>query len=292
MLERPAGVRLVVGLSHDVDHLGLREHVVDRFLLAAAFNALRQNVGRRFRPLRAVDQLWGLALAAFGHDRWDTIDTLRGHELAAGVRSTWFFAMRPGLGIRYAPEDAAPTIRRLADDGFEIGLHGQSHDDAEGLAGEFHDLRGILGRPVRGLRMHYLRLTRGVLDGMQAARAGYDSTVMDREHLDPETHPLPAPRRMRGDLLEIPLHVMDSTLFSVTGLGLAEEDAVDYVRRLARRAEELGRALVINLHPNYYSRQTPEIARWYRRVLEELTSRSDTLVTDLAGLAELYRDPD
>ncbi|GAB4223641.1 MAG: hypothetical protein Kow0062_24180 [Acidobacteriota bacterium] len=290
-VELPAGVRLAVGLSHDVDHLGLREHLVDRFLLSTAFNALRQNLAGRFRPWRAADQLAGLALAALGRDRWDTIDELREFEQAAGIRSTWFFAARPGLGIRYALADAAATIRRLADAGFEIGLHGQSADDPAALAAEFADLRRIVPRPVDGLRMHYLRLSAAVVDGMAQGGARYDSTVMDRDHRDPDTHPLAAPCGLRTDLVELPLHVMDSTLFSVTGFGLSEDDALDWTLRLARRAESLGRVLVINLHPNYYSRQTPEIRRWYRRLVGALTARSDVLVTGLGELCRLLRDP-
>jgi len=290
-LELPAGVRWAVGLSHDVDHLGLREHLVDRFLLATAFNALRQNFRRRFRPWRALDQLAGLGLAALGHDRWDTIDELREFEQRTGVTSTWFFAVRPGLGIRYRPEQAASRIVRLAEAGFEIGLHGQSPDDGGRLAEEFATLRGISPSPVDGLRMHYLRLARGVLDGMERSGARYDSTVMDRRHTDPRTHPLPGPRRMRAGLVELPLHVMDSTLFSVTGFGLSGDEALDWVLRLARTAAARGRALVINLHPNYFSRQTPDIRRWYVRLLGELTSRSDVLVTTLGDLVSRLRDP-
>jgi len=291
-LELPAGKRWVLVLSHDVDHLGLREHVVDGFLLRQGWNAIRQNLTRgRFRPLRFLDQVAGLGLACVGVDRWDVIGDLLEEERRAGVPSTWFFAMRRGLGIAYRPEQAAPVIRELASAGREIGLHGQTPDDAEGLAAELRELGEIAGRTIAGVRMHYLRLTRQVLDGLERAGGSYDSTVMDRTHLDPDIHPLQQPRRLRDRLVEVPLHVMDSTLFSVTGLALSLDEAIDYVRRVAERARALGRAVVVNLHPNYFSRQTPEVREWYRRLLGELTRRSDVHVTDLAGLLELLRDP-
>ncbi len=293
VLDLPAGRRWALVLTHDVDHLGLREHVVDGFLLRQGWNAVRQNFSRgRFRPVRCLDQWLGLALACCGVDRWDVIGDLLAEERRAGVPGTWFFAMRPGLGIAYRPRDAAPVIRELVAAGREIGLHGQSPDDADGLAGELRELAGIAGRRIQGVRMHYLRLTRQVLDGLEQAGGRYDSTVMDRTHLDPDTHPLEPPRCLRdGRLVEIPLHVMDSTLFSVTGLGLDRESALEYVRRVADRARELERPLVVNLHPNYFSRQTPEIRAWYRALLGELTRRSDVEVTHLSGLLDLLRDP-
>ena len=291
-LELPAGKRWALVLSHDVDHLGLRDHVVDGFLLRQGWNAVRQNFTRgRFRPLRCLDQWIGLGLACVGIDRWDVIGDLLEEERRAGVPSTWFFAMRRGLGIAYRPDRAAPVIRELAAAGREIGLHGQTPDDAAGLAAELRELGEIAGRTIAGVRMHYLRLTREVLDGLEQAGGRYDSTVMDRTHLDPATHPLAQPRRLRDRLVEVPIHVMDSTLFSVTGLGLGREQALDWVRRVADRARELGRALVVNLHPNYFSRQSPEVRDWYRALLGELTDRSDVHVTDLAGLLELLRDP-
>ncbi|MDQ7087529.1 MAG: hypothetical protein Q9Q13_06580, partial [Acidobacteriota bacterium] len=224
--------------------------------------------------------------AAVGRDPWDVLESLLEAERRAGVRSTWFIAVRPGLGINYRPPAIRAAVARLQAAGQEVGLHGQSSTDAEGLAGEVRELAAIGGRPVRGLRMHYLRLRREVLDGMEAAGLEYDSTVMDRGNLAPDQHPLPGPRRLRGKLLEIPLHVMDSTLFSVTGLGLDLAGARDYVRRLGDRAAELGRVVTLNLHPNSYSSQDPEMKAWYDTLLGELTARSDVWLTDFRGLVE------
>ena len=285
-IELPAGSRWGVCLSHDIDHLGLREHLVDGFLLRYGFNIARQNLLRRWRPGRAVGAWWGIARAALGHDPWDVLEELLEAEARAGVKSTWFIAVRSGLGINYRPPAIQRAVDRLRAAGQEVGLHGQCSGDAVGLAEEVRELAAICGAPVRGLRMHYLRLSREVLDGMQAAGLEYDSTVMNRGNLDPDQHPLPGPRRLREGLLEIPLHVMDSTLFSVTGLGLDLAGARDYVRRLGDRAAELGRVVTVNLHPNSYSSQDPEMKQWYDILLSELTARSDVWLTDFRGLVE------
>nr|MCU0253145.1 hypothetical protein [Acidobacteriota bacterium] len=120
----------------------------------------------------------------------------------------------------------------------------------------------------------------------QRCGLAYDSTVMDRSQLDPARLPLAGPRLVRPGVVEIPLHVMDSTLFSSTGLALDEREAVDYAQRLVARAREAGRVLVVNLHPNFYSRFTPEIRGWYDALLRLVTGSSDAFLTTLEGLRQ------
>lgn len=290
-MDLPPGCRWGVCLSHDIDHLGLREHLVDGFLLRYAVNIARQNLLGRFRPGRAAGAFLGLGGAFLGADPWDVLPRLLEAEARAGVRSTWFIAVRKGLGIAYGPEAVRRTVSLLRQAGQEVGLHGQSPSDGRLLAQEAEELGGYLGSPVQGLRMHYLRLSSEVLDGMQRSGLRYDSTVMDRAHLEPESHPLPGPCLLRDSVLEIPLHVMDSTLFSVTGLGLDLAGARDYLRRLGARAAELGRVVTLNLHPNSYSSQDPDARDWYDALLGELTSRSDVWLTDFRGLVERIRHP-
>lgn len=283
-IDLPAGARWALVLSHDVDHLGLREHLVDGFLLRYAGGLVRQHLVRRLRPLTLLDRLAGIALAAAGRDRWAVLPDLLAAERRAGVRATYFVAVRRGLGIHYGRPALSAALGEIAAGGHDIGLHGQSADDAAALAAEAEDLTALAGRPVTGLRMHYLRLTRATLDGMVRAGVRYDSTVFDRGRLDPDEHPLAGPRLVRPGLCEIPLHVMDSTLFSDTGLGLSRDAALDYCRRLSRRAASRGKALVLNLHPNNYSRQAPDARSWFDALLGELTSRSDVWITNFAGL--------
>ncbi len=287
----PAGARWGVVLSHDVDHLGLREHLVDGFLARYAANIARQNLLSRFRPIRALDSYWGIAQAVLGKDRWNVIDQLLAAEKRAGVRSTWFIPVRRGRGVAFDLPAAGVLARALIDAGHEVGLHGQNSDDATALEQEVRDLQLECGAPIIGNRMHYLRLTREAFDGLSRAGVRYDSTVMERKTLDPETMPLPGPRLVRHGVVEFPLHVMDSTLFSATGLGFNLDQAVEYTRRLFARAADEGRVVVINLHPNCYSQQSPEIRAWYDILLSDLSDRSDVYVTHFRELIKRVQLP-
>jgi peptidoglycan/xylan/chitin deacetylase (PgdA/CDA1 family) len=280
----PSGTSWGVCLSHDVDHLSLREHFVDPFLLRYILNVARQDLVFRFRPLRAVSGYWGLVLAAMGHDRWDVIGDVLEMERQNGVQSTWFVPVKPGLGIAFRPDQAARLVKSLLEAGQHVGLHGQSAHDALELAREANTLSSWIGTAITSLRMHYLRLTDEVLDGMDRARLTLDSTVMDRSMLRIDGHSLPGPYTLRERVVEIPLHIMDSTLFSSRGLGLTLADAKAYTRRLLERGRKSGNIVVINSHPNYYSRQSPDTRDWYRWLISEITSRSDVFITDFRNL--------
>jgi peptidoglycan/xylan/chitin deacetylase (PgdA/CDA1 family) len=282
----PAGARCGVCLTHDIDHLGLREHFVDGFLLRYLVFVLRRDLLAGLRPLRTLRVLAGAVAAPLGRDPWNVVDDLLEEEERHGVHATWFAAVRPGRGIAYRPEAIRPVVGRIAASGREVGLHGQSADDAGALAEEAATLGSWLERPPAGLRMHYLRLTPQVVEGMERAGLRYEASVMNREDLHPDRHPLDAPRRLTDRVLEVPLHVMDSTLFSPTGLALDAQEATGYLRRLLERAAETRRTITLNLHPNSFSHQSPDCRDWYRALLRELSERTDVFVTDMRGLVE------
>jgi len=291
-VDLPPGCRWGIALSHDVDHLSLAEHLTDGLLPRLALHALRKDVLRRFRPRQALGALSCLARAPFSGDAWaEAPGLLLDAEARAGVRSTWFFAVHRGLGINYTRAAAEGVLRRVLSAGHEVGLHSQRPDDGTGLEEEVRVLRQLADAPIGGVRMHYLRLTTTVYDAAGRAGLAYDSTVMDRSHLAPDELPLAGPRLVRPGLVEIPLHVMDSTLFSATGLAFDAAEATEYATRLAGRARAEGRVLVVNLHPNFYSRHSPDPRAWYDAVLGLVTRHSDTWVTTLGELRQRIRLP-
>jgi peptidoglycan/xylan/chitin deacetylase (PgdA/CDA1 family) len=280
----PPGTRWGVCLSHDVDHLSLREHFVDGFLVRYVGRSLQHSITQRDGVHALARAVRGIAQTIGGNDPWETLEAVLDAERRAGVRSTWFMVMRPGLGVNYAPMAAARAVKTLIDANQDVALHGQAADDGAALEAEVETLERLLGRPVMGVRMHYLRLTEQAVEAMVKAGIKYDSSGMKRGMRDTRNLDLQGPRWLRPGLIEVPLHVMDSTLFSVTGLGMRLSEAIDYTRQLLRHAADSGGLLVVNLHPNYYSSTSPMIGHWYDWLLSEVTSRSDVFLTDFEGL--------
>jgi len=291
-IDLPSGTRWGVCLSHDVDHLGLREHWVDSFLFRYLLNVARQNFTRgRWRPAQWVDQMRGLLSAPFGQDRWDTVGQLLEREKQAGLRSTWFVAIKKGLGIRYSHDALRPVVEQILDGGYEIGLHGQTPNEAHGLVEEVNTLNQLTGQRTLGLRMHYLRLERPVIQGMQLAGLRYDSTVMDRAPQNPSQNRLWGPRLLGKNVVEIPLHIMDTTLFSATGMALDLPQAKEFTAGLLQEARENRKVVTVNLHPHSYSIQDPQIKAWFDWLIDQITTSSEVFLCDFRTLLPRVQTP-
>lgn len=139
--------------------------------------------------------------------------------------------------------------------GFEVGLHPSYHAHAHGprLAGERARLQKTWGAPVTTIRQHYLRDAPEATPRTQhAAGFALDATLGWPDALG-FRHGTTLPflrydcaRDAPHDLWEMPLAVMDGTLF--VRLGLDAEAACEAVRGLTAQARAYGGAAVLLWH--------------------------------------------
>ncbi len=152
-------------------------------------------------------------------------------------------------------------------EGCEIGVHGGYHDldSASGYRRTADRIEAAFGvRPV-GIRNHYLRFT-GTETWRAQAEAGflYDSTFGLNEKpgfREGRRHPFLAVEPAAGagtGLVELPLTVMDGSLFREMGLGLKE--ALETVRKLVDEVHAAGGILTLLWHNNYFDE--PEYRVW------------------------------
>ena len=151
------------------------------------------------------------------------------HEIMAieeeyGARSSFYFlALAPGeQDYAYDIRDLEEDIGMIADAGWEVGLHGghRAYCDSGVLATEKRRLEAALGRPVVGYRNHYLRF-RVPETWEHLSRAGfrYDATfgyadcVGFRNGMCHPFKPFDLNAGREIDILEIPLTIMDVTLY-------------------------------------------------------------------------------
>lgn len=148
---------LTVCLSHDIDRLRKSYQYITHDLRRGR---VRKAAGILVRRPQREDPYWCL-------------EKMAALEESLGVRSTCFFlqeSIRPtpdprswklAFGrYRFDEPDVAEAIRWLADNGWEIGLHGSynSYRSLELLQQEKQALEQVLGREVIGIRQHYLNL--------------------------------------------------------------------------------------------------------------------------------------
>ena len=188
---------------------------------------------------------WALVLT---HDvetkrGYENLELLRDVEVASGRRSSWNFV--PG---RYAVDDE--VVRRLTDDGFEIGVHGLYHDGRD-VAPAFvaERLPAMTAAAKRwsatGFRAPATRRDWRV---MPTLGFDYDSSYPDTDPFEPDGGGccswLPF---FNGETVELPITLpQDHTLFRI----LRQRDESLWLSKTAELRRRGGLALMIT-HPDY-----------------------------------------
>ncbi|MBU1975625.1 MAG: hypothetical protein KKG59_04445, partial [Nanoarchaeota archaeon] len=144
-----------VWISHDIDHIRVREHYfrdlfLFRFLGVSGLEVLK---GRR-----SAKSMAKLKLNLFKPNSWDNFDELMALEKKHRIPSTWFFAVNRGKSLSYTIEEITPVVKKLQIGGFDLGLHGQRYADEKEIRREFELFKKVTGKEPKGIRMHYLQM--------------------------------------------------------------------------------------------------------------------------------------
>ena len=212
-----------------------------------------------------------------------------------GARSTWFFLEESIPWKLFQPKNwklsfgrysvlekaIGDEMRRLDSDGWEVGLHGsfRSYRDGELLRKEKALVEGILGKPVVGVRQHYLNLD--IPDTWKLQReAGfkYDASFGYRRGLGWRRNRLEPFLDDESGLWVLPLAIMECNLF--TEAAGDPERAWDMALEIIDQAEELGAVLTVLWHPHVYSETDfPGYGDVYEKILKEGKARRAEFLT-------------
>jgi peptidoglycan/xylan/chitin deacetylase (PgdA/CDA1 family) len=279
-------------LTHDIDRVRLFRG--PRGIAGALHASIRSGPRTAIRVLRD-----GVRTLAFrGEDPYRAgLRGLKEMEADLGVCATYFFLAGGGSRFdgRYALDELSRPIRDLEAAGHEIGLHGSygSYRSAGILAEERRRLSAACREPIGSCRQHYLRFR--TPDTWQAAEAaglridttmGYAERAGFRAGTAFPFHPYRLLERRPADLWEIPLHIMDTTLFGYQGL--SPDAALDEIGRVRRAVRDVGGALVLLWHNStLYDplRQGGESV--LRRVLADL-QEDDAMFATIGGIAQRW----
>lgn len=266
----PAGHDFIACLTHDVDHPVLRNHWCDHtmfgFLHRATVGSLlhvlkgRATLGKLGRNLVAAFSLPFIHLG-LARDFWR--DFHRYTQIEKGLGSTFFvlpFKHRPGRGkdgpsrpgraAGYDIDDIRSEVEKIRAQGGEVGLHGidawcnveQGRVEQQRVSQP--DLHGEIG-----IRMHWLFFEQGSTAKLEQAgftydsTFGYNNTVGFRAGTAQVFRPLDTLR-----LLELPLLVMDTSLFYPDYRNLSCTEARPVVGGIMDDIARFGGALTVNWH--------------------------------------------
>jgi peptidoglycan/xylan/chitin deacetylase (PgdA/CDA1 family) len=306
----PAGGKFIACLTHDVDHVGIKNHKFDHtmfgFLYRAMFGSLRDVFcGRKTPGQLAANWLAALKLPlvhlGLARDFWHQFDHYI--KLENGAASTFFVIPRKGetgldaAGNRpakraasYDATDLAAHFQKLQAAGKEIGVHGiDAWRDATAGKSEHEIISRLTGATGLGVRMHWLYFDEQSPAELERAGFSYDSTVGYNDTVGYRAGTMQVYKPLTTTkLLELPMHIMDTALFYPAYLNLTPRQAQEKINPLIAAAVRFGGALTVNWHDRSLA---PE-RLWdgaYRRLLEEFKAKGAWFATAAQTVAWFQR---
>lgn len=210
-MEWPEGRQFAVFLSHDVDRVRKTYQYLPLFILQRRLYHLT-SMFKKTNPYWCFEKIMEL-------------------EKKYDVRSTFFFlketkklkVFHPSTYILslghydFKEPMVSQIIKKLDTNGWEIGLHGSydSYNNKDLLVKEKKELEEVLGKPVIGIRHHYLNIEIPKTWELQKSLGFlYDSTFGFKDSIGFRDEKVLPFRPFNDHFLVIPLIVMDGYILS------------------------------------------------------------------------------
>jgi hypothetical protein len=290
----PAMHPFVVCLTHDIDFIGIRQHLFDhsmwgflyRATIGAVWNFMRGRVSAA-RLLRMWCAAASLPFVFLGwvQDFWEPFDWYL--RVEHGLPATYFlipFKRRGGdrlrsvaaahrRGTAYDISDLRDRAIELTRMGYEVGVHGIDawHSSDRGRS-ELARIAEITGGSMVGIRMHWLLHDRDTASILDEAGYSYDSTSGYNETIGYRNGTTQVFRPLESRVLvELPMHIQDGALFFADKLNVSESEAWTRCSELITRARDLGGVLTLLWHDRSHG---PERfwGDFYAKLIQELRS--------------------
>ncbi|MDX5437583.1 MAG: hypothetical protein LPK03_10335 [Pontibacter sp.] len=258
-------------LTCDVDRLHSAWHVAGKQLLF---------------HLKAFSLTKVLLQKAVGRDAWNNLPEVMATAEKYGAKATFFFlpSNQRYNGHLNADHDLTTLsdqnlMQKVSERGHEVALHG-SFGTANDLV-QLKSDRSKLAQQAQGNRFHYLcyqpETTPQVL---QQSSLTYDSTLGFSEHFGFRNSfchpffPFDFKNRRAHTYLELPLMLMDATLYDVNFMHLKPTEAMEKLQPMLQEIQRFKGLFTLLWHNENYSKYTENVVAkgepGWREVLERL----------------------
>lgn len=269
-------------LSHDVDNIDY--YTVNNVLykvkeiVGAAPSAFRITV-RIKQFFKGVFEL--LKFSKKNNPTWN-FDYLRKVEKRNGFKSTFYFLDKDLKHQDSYYDLQEPRMVKLMNDlhndGCEIGLHGTCRSSVEYRFMKLicDKINAVIPEKVVGIRQHRLMYKNPqTLLIHQKTGLKYDSSLLFAEHegfRNSYCHPFRIynfTEDKMSDVWEIPLNIMDGTLFGYRKLSFAE--AKKSVKQILREVKKFDGVFSLLWHNDFFDEERyPKIKMFYEEILSEI----------------------
>ena len=215
-----------------------------------------------------------------GFNPYYGVPTITEIEEQFGIRSTFFF--RPKYDDGSQVQQYAGTIKALVKHGWEVGLHANNTSTIAEVVAEKEALERIMGKPVFGSRVHYLRVSANTFSNLAGAQIKYDSSLtFEKEKIDPRN----CGCLFKNGVVVFPVTFMDAYLF--TYMGLTEKTIIKFLLKTMEKLFASGVQLMTLLwHDNSIMMKG---GRVYSDLMEKLASNLDVTFLKCIDAFELVQ---
>lgn len=276
-VEYPNDKKFAVCLTHDIDHvyfsklrnvyeasLSLRKLQFSEsliYLLSIVSKKFLSKVSKKFNPLLNFEQIMNL------------------EERYNAKSSFYFLALdKNDLDFNYNIEELKNELNNIIDNGWEVGLHGghKAYNNLNEIKKEKERIEKVIRKKVIGYRNHYLKFkVPATWELLKDASFKYDVTfgyadcVGFRNGLCHPFKPFNLNTNKYIDILEIPLTIMDGTLFGYMHLNM--KNAWEITKRLIDAVERYKGVITILWHNTF---MVNEMLEFYEKILKYCHKRN------------------
>jgi peptidoglycan/xylan/chitin deacetylase (PgdA/CDA1 family) len=263
-VEYPDDKKFAVCLTHDIDFVYLEK--ISSAMFDSIGALIHGQIKKAFRVFRNRKQKW----------RCNFKDIIA-LEKKYGAKSSFYFMVsdksnKNVTGLFYNLNRFKPDIKYIAEQGWDIGLHGgyMAYNDLAQIKKEKKMIEEILGKEVIGYRNHFLRFKiPDTWDFLNQAgfkyntSMGYVDMVGFRNGMCHPFKPFNLNTHKKVDIWEIPLIIMDDTLFKYMNLDI--KNAWEITKQLIDTVEKYRGVITILWHNNY---MVNDYLRFYEAILK------------------------
>jgi peptidoglycan/xylan/chitin deacetylase (PgdA/CDA1 family) len=268
-MDWPDRKKFGVFLSHDVDRIRKTYQFFTHFIIE-----------RRFYHLISIFQK--------PNPYW-CFEKIMDMEKKYDVRSTFFFLqeskkfeiLKPSnyflsLGKYSFNEPAVcQIIKKLEDDGFDIGLHGsyESYKNKDLLFKEKQELEKVIGKPVIGIRQHHLNLEVPITWEIQREIGFYyDASYGYKDKIGYRDDRIEPFKPFNDKFLVVPLPVMDGVVFSMYNNDMVRWEKI---KELIDVTEKKGGLISFLWHQRVFNeKEFPGWSKMYEKIIIECKKRN------------------
>lgn len=284
----PENKKFAVLLTHDIDEIKKTYQYFTRSIIHLKRGEIR----------RALDHIKSFFYDKItGNNPYWTFEKMMELEEELGVRSTSYFLqedgrinpIKPGTIALYARKykfnnpQVKAIMKTMAAGGWEIGLHGSyySYLSEEKLRQEKTDLENALGMPIAGTRQHHLNLKiPDTWEHHEKIGLEYDTSLGFKKYVGFRWgtcfpfKPLNAKTGKEMNIIELPLTIMDATLFD------NKEKAWKEISEVIESVEGFGGLLVVLFHHSTFNeREYPGWTETYKKIISTCKEKNAWIAT-------------